>query len=761
LTATGGPYGVNRYLKLSTGVAWPWITAGAVAITYFLAAKLGLALRSQPTDVAVFWPASGIAAGILIVLGRRAVPALVIGVVVGTIAANLMSDRTIWTSALKGFCNAGDAVLAAWLLERWFGLSFTFCNLGRVAGFVTAAGIATAASAIGAAATMTLLHTYTTAPYWDVWREWFLSGWVGLVVVAPLVIELPQVWRTPPPRNEWIEGLGVLGLTWLACLFTMDAKTGSWLSFSPSAFVLPLLLWLTARCQPVFGIAGAFLASVGIICATTFGIGRFGDAAVPVAHRVAGAQLAMMVVTLFTLVLAVLFAQRKKAEGNLAKERAMLARLHEVGSRLWLKRDLRQALDDILAGAIELLGTDMGTIRILDSTRGTLQIGAQRGFKKDFLDFFGEVSAAGDSPCGRALRSGERIVIEDVEGDKFFAPFRPLARSAGFRAVQSTPIMSREGALLGTLATHFRSVRKPDEQDLRLLDLYVRQAADIIERHRAEDALRESEERLRLAQLKTGIGLWDWDPRTEAVTGTPELEAIFGLEPGSIKCYADFRELVHPEDIEAMEANRAAALRRHETFRNEFRITRPDGQVRWISSTGGALYDSATGDPTRILGNNVDITDRKLAELALAERTAQLALAGQAALVGSYAYESDLETLKVSEGYCAMHGLPEGTTETTRRQWRARVHPEDLARLEEIRARTFGDQRNVYNVDYRIVRPSGEVRWIEVRSVISYDSEGTPRRVIGIDIDVTERKQTEARLSDALAAGHWSIATQR
>jgi PAS domain S-box-containing protein len=749
LTATGGLYGLNRYLKLSAGVAWPWITAGTVAIAYFFAAQLGLALRSQPTDVAVFWPASGIAAGILIVLGRRAVPALVIGVVVGTVAANLMSDRTIWTSALKGFCNAGEAVLAAWLLERWFGPSFTFCNLSRVAGFVAAAGVATAASAIGGAATMTLLHTYTTAPYWDVWREWFFSGWVGLVVVAPLVIEPPQVWRTPPRRKEWIEGLGVLGLTWLACLFTMDAKTGSWLSFSPSAFVLPLLLWLTARCQPVFGIVGAFLASVGIICATTFGIGRFGDAAVPVAHRVAGAQLAMMVVTLFTLVLAVLFAQRKVAEGSLAKERAMLARLHEVGSRLWLKRDLRQALDDILAGAIELLGADMGTIRILDSTRGTLQVGAQRGFKKDFLDFFGEVSATGDSPCGRALRSGERMVIEDVEADKLFAPFRPLARSAGFRAVQSTPIMSREGALLGTLATHFRSVHMPADQDLRLLDLYVRQAADIIERHRAEDALRESEERLRLAQLKTGIGVWDWDPRTEVVKCTPELEAIFGLELGSIKCYADFRDLVHPEDIGAMEANRAAALRRHETFRNEFRITRPDGQVRWLSAMGGALYDSATGEPTRILGNNVDITERKLAERALAERNTQLELASKTALVGSFSVDFSTGIVRLSPASATIYGLPEGTCETSRYNVRQRVYPADLPQLEAQRDQAFLAQQREFNTQCRIVRADdGQVRWLEVRSLIFYHPSGKPSHLIGANIDITERKRTEVALAE-------------
>ena len=133
----------------------------------------------------MFWPASGVAAGILIISGRRARPALVIGVVVGTIAANILSDRNLLTSIFKGFCNAGEAVLLAWLVERWFGI-FTFGDLRRVVGFLAAAGLATATSAIGGATTMTLLHT--AAPFWEVWRTWFLSDGVGIVVVAPLLI---------------------------------------------------------------------------------------------------------------------------------------------------------------------------------------------------------------------------------------------------------------------------------------------------------------------------------------------------------------------------------------------------------------------------------------------------------------------------------------------------------------------------------------------------------------------------------------------
>jgi hypothetical protein len=77
----------------------------------------------------------------------------------------------------------------------------------------------------------------------------------------------------------------------------------------------------------------------------------------------------------------------------------------------------------------------------------------------------------------------------------------------------------------------------------------------------------------------------------------------------------------------------------------------------------------------------VDISARKEAELALAERNAQFALAAKVALVGSHAYDVDADSMQVDEGYAALHGLPEGTIETTRSQWRLRAHPEDVDRV--------------------------------------------------------------------------------
>src|SRR5215813_10212751 len=155
-----------------------------------------------------------------------------------------------------------------------------------------------------------------------------------------------------------------------------------------------------------------------------------------------------------------------------------------------------------------------------------------------------------------------------------------------------------------------------------------------------------------------------------------------------------------------------------------------------------------------------DNRERQESELALAERNAQIALAGAAALVGSYGYDVHNGKMQVSEGYAAIHGLPEGTTETTRREWQDRVHPDDVGRLEGLRCHAFQERGHEYNVEYRIVLPDRGVRWIESRSFISYDGDGNAQRLIGINIDITERKRTELALqaSEAKFAGILAIA---
>src|SRR5258708_17230674 len=121
----------------------------AVGIAYFIAAQLGLAFLAKPDGVAVFWPAAGVSSGVLIALGREARLPVTSGVMVATIIANLMGDRNVWSATVFALCNAGEALLTAWLIERYFGSSFGLDRLRHILGLLASAVVATTPPALG------------------------------------------------------------------------------------------------------------------------------------------------------------------------------------------------------------------------------------------------------------------------------------------------------------------------------------------------------------------------------------------------------------------------------------------------------------------------------------------------------------------------------------------------------------------------------------------------------------------------------------
>jgi PAS domain S-box-containing protein len=177
-------------------------------------------------------------------------------------------------------------------------------------------------------------------------------------------------------------------------------------------------------------------------------------------------------------------------------------------------------------------------------------------------------------------------------------------------------------------------------------------------------------------------------------------------------------------------------------------LERPDGTRIPIIRYPAPLHDEK-GAVTGVVSMMVDVTERQKTERALAERDLQLDLAGRAALVGSYSHDGNTGKVQISRGYAAIHGLPEETTESSYSDWKRRVHPEDLARVEALWGRALQERRSEYGIEYRIVR-QGEVRWIESRSFISY-GEGGPPRITGVNIDITERKRGEERQRVLLA----------
>jgi len=297
-----------------------------------------------------------------------------------------------------------------------------------------------------------------------------------------------------------------------------------------------------------------------------------------------------------------------ETEARPGAETSALEKLDHVCAQLWKARSLQEGLDAMLAATIELLGANAGNVQLVDSEHKVLVIASHRGFEQDFVDFFREVSYEAATSCARALRSKNPIVIEDLELDAAFEPYRAMIRGGRLRAVMSTPLVGREGTVLGMLSAYFRMPHRPADSDVHLLKLFVRQAADFIERFRSEEALRESEERLRLALAAGHMPMWDWDSKTGAFVWNDECYRILGYEVGEVEpSYAAWATRVHPDDLKATETALASARRDNQEYVSSYRILHPDGSVRWVRARGKTIYRQ--GKPVRMVGLGDDVTE--------------------------------------------------------------------------------------------------------------------------------------------------------
>ena len=147
---------------------------------------------------------------------------------------------------------------------------------------------------------------------------------------------------------------------------------------------------------------------------------------------------------------------------------------------------LGSLLTGLLSTGLELTGTVLGNVQLMNWRTRELTIVAQHGFTEDFVNFFRVVKASEGTACARALSARHSVIVEDVLVDPAFAPFRQVALESGFRAVQSTPLISSSGAFLGVLSTHFPGQHRPTENEMRALSRVAELAANAIIRHRAQ-----------------------------------------------------------------------------------------------------------------------------------------------------------------------------------------------------------------------------------------------------------------------------------
>src|SRR5215470_1654384 len=299
-------------------------------------------------------------------------------------------------------------------------------------------------------------------------------------------------------------------------------------------------------------------------------------------------------------------------------------RLQEISTLLIQEGNLDALYERVLDAAINLMSADMGSMQKYDPEQDQLRLLASRGFGPESVACWEQVNRDSATSYGMALSAGRRVIVSDIECSDFMAGSADLnvSRRAGIRAVQSTPLVSRSGRLLGVISTHWGKPHQPTEHELRALDVLARPTADLIERVQVEIALRESEQRLRwlasivesshdpivstsFERLSTGIKrvITTWNGAAERLFGYTTDEVIG--QPVTILIPLDRRDEQRRIFERIMAAER---IENYETVR-----LRKDGSSVDVSLTISAVKD-AEGEIAGASAIYRDITRRKRAE---------------------------------------------------------------------------------------------------------------------------------------------------
>ena len=295
----------------------------------------------------------------------------------------------------------------------------------------------------------------------------------------------------------------------------------------------------------------------------------------------------------------------------------------------------------------------------------------------------------------------------------------------------------------------------------------VREAQIRLERRQATLELDQTKERLQLAIEGSGIGLWDWAVQTGALTLNERWAEIIGytlqeLEPISVETW---RHYTHPEDL----PKAFVALEQHfrqetQVYECELRMQHQSGQWIWVLARGKVVDWDAAGQPLRLLGTHLDITDRKLAEAnlkqlnqtlerrveqrtaALQQSEARLREAQQVARLGSWELDVQTGELAWSAEVFSIFGLnPDEAAPTYERLLQRYFPPDERSRYARLVDRAI-QQGEPYATDLKIIRADGSAGYIFVKAQLSHNPAGQVNRLFGIAMDISDRKAMQEAL---------------
>ncbi|HEY9660739.1 MAG TPA: PAS domain S-box protein, partial [Allocoleopsis sp.] len=276
---------------------------------------------------------------------------------------------------------------------------------------------------------------------------------------------------------------------------------------------------------------------------------------------------------------------------------------------------------------------------------------------------------------------------------------------------------------------------------------------DITDRKRAAQDIQAVHDSLNLAIAAAELGTWDLDLihdtarrnlRHDQIFGYTTLQAEWGHEIA--------KRHAHPDDLSKFDEGFQEGLKTGE-LQFEARIIWPDQSLHWINVIGRVYYDDHH-QPVRMAGVVIDITDRKrieaerkLVEAALQRSEEQLRFAFDFAQMGSWDWDVLTNQITWNHNHFRLLGLDPEEVRASYKNWRDRVHPDDVVQT-EVAIRDALQNQTAYTAEYRVIRPDGSVAWVLGKGQAIYDANGQPTRMLGVLFDITDQKRAEQTLQE-------------
>jgi PAS domain S-box-containing protein len=560
------PRGVGRYLA----------QIAIVFAVQFAAGKLAEVLPIVNSGgVGPVWPASGIALAAFLLFGYQVWP----GVAAAAFLLTLLSAIPPVAAVAYGLGSTLAALSGAFLLRRVVNFEPSLSRLRDALGLIVlgAFGSSVVSASIGVSV-LYAVHVRGWSGFGRAWLIYWLGDSMGVLLVTPLVLTFPNLLGIRP-RVRIAEFAALLLFLTVACFIVFGDLTLVPVRLHVLAFaVLPFVIWAAIR----FGVSGATLLTVFIAviatAETAAGSGPFAQNS-PFTNAVL-LDVFFAVLAVSGMTLAAVIAEREQAE----REREQLVRAQAAMEARLRLATIVESTDDAI------IGTDIDGI-ITDWNRG-----AERLYGYPAGEVIGRSISllmppdlCGDFPEIMAkLRHGDTIGHHETVRQK-----KDCTRIEV--SLTMSPVKDTEGRIVGASAI----------------------GRDITERKRAEEALRESEARLRLAAQAGRMYVYEWDVATDVTVRSEEYANILGLT-GVLRSDTrqQFLSRVHPDDRALFIAAVADLTPQNPTTQISYRVLRPDGAVIWLEKSGRAFFD-AQGKMLRMIGIVADITERKLGEEAL------------------------------------------------------------------------------------------------------------------------------------------------